>query len=415
MFKNRIMKIVLVFAVVAIIAVATVPKTSALISQNLTSWYWTSDTQISATATADVNGDGQTEIVTVGSFNDGSRYNAQVVVWNATDFTAEKTASWYWTGDTGISSLAIGDVNGDGQLDIVTGGSYFDGTRYNAQLCVFNGATLALENVKGWYWTSDTQIASVAVANVSKTTGLDIVTGGSYFDGTHYNAQLCTWSGATLVLENVKGWLWTSDTYINSVATGDFAGSGSISIVTAGIYNDGTRNNAQLVTWDASTLSATGITSWYWTSDTNINSVAVANVLGGASLSIVAGGDYNDGVRINAQLTMWDATTLVLQGVNSWYVTSDTKINCVAVGNYSGSSSLDIITAGSYKTSQVNAQLKDFNGASFNINSQTSWFTTSDTQATAVAIGNFGAGNRVVTGSSYFDNFRSVAQIITWG
>ena len=76
----------------------------------------------------------------------------------------ESVASWFWTGNTQISSIAIGDVNGDGLNEIVTGGSYFDGTRWNAQLCEFSGSNLALLNVKGWFWTSDTSISSVTLA-----------------------------------------------------------------------------------------------------------------------------------------------------------------------------------------------------------------------------------------------------------
>ena len=67
--------------------------------------------------------------------------------------------------------------------------------RFNAQLCVWDGATLTLENVKTWYWTSNTVIYSVAVGDVDDDSEAEIVTGGTYNDGTRANAQLCVWDG----------------------------------------------------------------------------------------------------------------------------------------------------------------------------------------------------------------------------
>ena len=40
-------------------------------------------------------------------------------------------------GNTVINSVAVGNVDGDAQTEIVTGGSFYDGTRNNAQLCVW--------------------------------------------------------------------------------------------------------------------------------------------------------------------------------------------------------------------------------------------------------------------------------------
>ena len=53
-----------------------------------------------------------------------------------TQIIRENVTSWYNVGDTGLWSVAVGDVDNDGQTEIVTGGSYFDGTRSCAQLTV---------------------------------------------------------------------------------------------------------------------------------------------------------------------------------------------------------------------------------------------------------------------------------------
>ena len=417
MSKKQFMKLfALVFAISLLsVGILSTPA-SALISQNAKSWFWTDNTNVAAIATGDVNKDGIVDIVTVGWYLDGSRYNAQLAVWNAATLALENVVTWYWASDTQISSVAIGDVNGDNNMEIVTGGSYFDGTFYNSQLAVWNGNTLGLINVVTWRWAGDTQISSVAVANITGSLGLSIVTGGSYFDGTRWIAQLAVWNGATLALQNVVTWFWTSNTYINSVAVASITGTSSLSIVTGGSFNDGTRLNSQLVVWNAANLALNNVVTWYWVGDTEINSVAVANVTGGTALNIITGGSYFDGTRNNAQLTEWNGATLGLQNVATWFTISDTKINSVSIGNFAGGSNLDIITGGVFSDlAKNNAQLIDWNGASFTTTSTASWFQTSGTQVNSVSIANTGSGNRVIAGGSYFDLVRDNAQLTIWG
>ena len=286
--------------------------------------------------------------------------------------------AWYWTNDTQVASVAIGDVNGDGLNEIVTGGSYFDGTRWVAQLCVWNGSNLALKNVQTWYWTGDTQISSVAVANITQGAFLDIITGGAYFDGTRWVAQLVVLNGVTLTPTQVLPWFFTGDTLINSVAVGNMTGGTSLSIVVGGAYFDGTRYVAQLIVLNAATLTWQNGLTWYWTGDTIINSVVLANVTGGSSLSIIEAGSNFDGTRNNAQVVELDGTTLAWQNGLAWFTTSNTQLNSVAVGNYSGGTSLDIITGGAYNDGvRNNAQLVHFNGATMAIQSVANWFVTS--------------------------------------
>jgi hypothetical protein len=79
----------------------------------------------------------------------------------------ENVRTWYWIFNTTIQSMAVDDVDDDGSMEIVTGG-YYDDSHDVAQLCVWDGATLALENVQTWYWIGRTVITSVAVGNVDE-------------------------------------------------------------------------------------------------------------------------------------------------------------------------------------------------------------------------------------------------------
>jgi hypothetical protein len=78
-----------------------------------------------------------------------------------------------------------------------------------------------------------------------------------------------------------------------------------VDIVTGGHFNDGARNVAQMVAWSGSSLAAENIRTWYWVSDTVINSVCLSDVNGDFTAEIVTGGAYNDELRWIAQLTVW--------------------------------------------------------------------------------------------------------------
>ena len=71
-----------------------------------------------------------------------------------------------------------------------------------------------------------------------------------------------------------------------------------------------------------------------------VNSVALGNFTNTAALSIVVGGQYFDGTRINAQLLTLTAspttTAITVANAGNWFTVSNTTINSVAVGSFSG-------------------------------------------------------------------------------
>jgi hypothetical protein len=304
MSKKQFMKLfALILSITFLLTTIMATPASALISQNNTSWFSISDTSATATAIGDVNGDGVNELVTVGYANDGTRFVAQLFVWNAVTLVLERSTGWFWVSDTTVSSVAVANITGSLGLDIVTGGAFFDGTRWIAQSIVWNGISLTAEKITTWYWFGDTQISSVAVANVTGGTRLDIVTGGSFFDGTRNVAQLIVWNSSTMAAVRLTSWYWTSDTTVNSIAIANFTGGSALDIVTAGSYNDGLRNNAQVIDWNSSTLVASNIATWFTTSGTSAKSVSIGN-FGLIGNRIVTGGSCFDGVRENAQLNV---------------------------------------------------------------------------------------------------------------
>jgi FG-GAP-like repeat len=360
MLKNKTtQRVFALLSIAMLLSIALIVNgASALISQNMTSWYWTSDTNASAIAVGDVNGDNQMEIVSTGYSNNGVQWIAQLIVWSASTLTPLSATSWCWLQQNQATCVAIGDVNGDGQVEIVTGGSFFDGSRWNAQLIVWNGSTLAPEKATSWYWwNNNTQISSVAVANITGGTSLDIVTGGANFDGTRWNSQVIVWNGSSLTPERATSWFWTSDTFVTSVAVANVTGGTSLDIVTGGYSFDNTRNIAQLLVWNGSTLTPEKVTSWFWISNTVVNSVAVGNFTGGSSLDIVTAGSYNDGLRNNAQVMDWNGTALSLMTFATWFLASDTTLSSVAVKNIGLVGTRIIVGGAFYDNLRTNAQI----------------------------------------------------------
>jgi hypothetical protein len=382
--------------------------------KGLKCWHW-SDTNINSVVEADVDGDGAAEIVTAGYYNDGARDVAQLVVWNGTTLEVENIKVWYWTNDTRISSVAVADVDDDSDLEIVTGGYFNDGVRDIAQLVVWDGSTLAVDTLTGWYWTGDTRINSVAVADVDGDGADEIVTGGYYTDGDKM-AQLVVWNGTSMAVENVAAWYWTADTQINSVAIGNVDMDSGVEIVTGGYYYDDARDWAQLVTWDGASLAVENVMVWYWTGDTRISSVAVADVDGDGADEIVTGGYYTDGDKM-AQLVVWNGTSMAVENVVAWYWTGETVINSVAIGNVDVDASAEIVTAGYYNDGERNvAQLVVWDGSNLAVDTLTAWYWTGDTGINSVAVGNVDAdvSEEIVTAGYYDDGANVNAQLVVW-
>ncbi len=235
----------------------------------------------------------------------------------------------FGTGRDNTSSIALGDVNGDGALDIVVGG--------NA-----DGNFVYLNNGTGSIWTpvylGHGYNTSIALGDVNGDGALDIVVGNFIpIDQSPGGA----FSQSVVYLNNGTGTIWTpvnlgtatENTF--SVAVGDVNGDGALDIV---VGNKGKQNLVYL-------NNGTG-TIWtpvtFGTVTASTYSLAVGDVNGDGALDIVAG-TYNGQSVVylnNGTGTNWTP-------VNFGPAVSFTYTSSIVLGDVNGDGSLDIV-AGTY-------------------------------------------------------------------
>jgi parallel beta-helix repeat protein len=392
------------------------PWTPKLTVENAVTWRRVGNTTVTCVASGDADGDGAPEIVTGGYYYDGSRNVALLHVWNAATWSVKRWVSWFWGGNTVVTSIAIGDVDGDGNTEIVTGGHYYDGLRNVAQVHVWDGATLVVKKVQTWYWGGNTTVNCLAVDDVDGDGQKEIVTGGHYFDGTRTVALLHIWNGATLEVKKVQSWMWGGDTTMTCLAIGDLYGDGQKEIVTGGYYYDGVRRIAQLHIWNGITLAVGGVQTWYWGGSTEVSSVCIGDVEGDGASEIVTGGYYYDGVRNVALLHIWSASLSVEHAV-PWFWGGDTKALSVAVGDVDGDGKTEVVTGGYYYDgSEKTAQLHVWDGASLRVKDAKTWYSAGNTVVSSMVVGDVNGDSlsEIVTGGTFYSDSYDNAQLMEW-
>jgi hypothetical protein len=202
-------------------------------------------------ATGDVDADGTADIVTIGYTNNGTTTSSQLRVWNwdGSSLNPKQTRDWLSFGQFSLGrSVWIGDLNGDGSLEIVAGGEDYDYPLTKADMTVWSDATGSLTQLSQTSWiTSPTQTLDehfrVSAGDVDGDGVREVVTAGftnmpiaSGPNGTnvHYSTiRVWSWSSNVLTVEKAYR-STTTDTRIAGFTLGDVDGDGKLDIATAG-------------------------------------------------------------------------------------------------------------------------------------------------------------------------------------
>jgi hypothetical protein len=208
----------------------------------------------------DLDKDGVIEIVTCGYVNNLKNCSGQVCVWqfDGTNLSMKTNVEWRMVdgysvdnagnvmGNTIAHNVKVGDVDGDGFPEIVTGGFTYDGEKVKGQLRIWNwtGEILNLEKSQEWLTSDITELKSISINDVDGDGKMEIVTSGSSAgyssfaqdsaDKAQAQIRVWSWDGNTLTLKQSKDWIVGEAVSAWNVGTGDVDNDGVVEIVTVG-------------------------------------------------------------------------------------------------------------------------------------------------------------------------------------
>jgi hypothetical protein len=273
------------------------------------------ETRLFSAGVADLAGDGALELVAGGFSAVAGGRRSTVLVYRQRGAEWTPLAEGGWDGGPGstIRNVQIADVDGDGRLDIVALGRV-GATPWEAKarLAVLapSGATLAVRAEQEWLTGAYTHGFGLAVGDLDGDGKAEIVTGGFQGEATREVGFVRVWSmaGGKLALraEHVLDGEGATGMRVNDLALGDLDGDGRPEIVAAGRRGPRKQKDQKLrldqrrEVGDVSVLALTGgaltVRARYaWTKGTSLRlrSVALADTDGDGDQEIVVGGQYD--------------------------------------------------------------------------------------------------------------------------
>ncbi|NJN68619.1 MAG: VCBS repeat-containing protein [Chloroflexaceae bacterium] len=272
---------------------------------------WSSEETDDTTSIAwgDMDGDGDLDLA---AGNDGEPNR----LYRNDDGTLTTGAVWSSLEDEQTTSVAWGDVDGDGDLDLVVGNDDEPNRLYRNQ-----GGTLTPGAVWGTAESDDT--TSVAWGDVDGDGDLDLVVGNEYAPNRLYRNHRGT-------LQTTAAWSSSEIDHTTSVALGDYDGDGDLDLAVGNDYQPN-----RLYRNDHGTFTSNGV--WRSLEAERTSGVAWGDVDGDGDLDLAAG-DYGGTTKLYQN----DQGTLTAGA--AWGSEEKNATTAVAWGDVDNDGDLDLAT-----------------------------------------------------------------------
>ncbi len=325
---------------------------SALTLKASNLWRWQSRTENVwlGVYAADVDGDGTTEIITVGYMMNASTPEPVVVTWTYDGRQLTEEDNWTINLAATFRSVHAANVYGTSVPEILVAGTNYS-VNPQGLLALFTYDNSVLVKATHTTWGGDATAYSVHAKNIDDDSTVEIVTAGyvrsSANNPKNGEVRVWTYSGSTLGLVDDDTWQFFSNQ--NTVFYGvhnanvDNNAGNYEEMVACGFGYNSTASEDQgvlrIYRLVSDTITAYKDTSWDSGSETVCRSVYNENLDGDGYFEMTAGGwalvnnVYNGEIRT----FYWEGgASAITEETNSlvrWYTTGNTKVNSVYDGN----------------------------------------------------------------------------------